>query len=517
MVGWGRGWVAVAARAGAAAAVLLAVGVAAVAAQEEAATVSGRVVAATTGAAVEGAGIALARLRDGVVDSLRAETVTDRAGMFQFGGVGAGGYELTVDHIAYGTFRERVTLAPGDRIALRVTLSAAAIVLEPLEIEAMSDETRDARGLGWARRSLTSAELAPVERSGEHLANALARLMPGIRVRSGRSRPGQILCIEFRDPTTLIGGGCRAPLVIVDNVRQADGLVTLNTLPIANIQSIEALSPGEAGVRYGADSGNGVILIETVTAALGRPRAGPTATRVYDWSLEPEPYPWARNLGTAVAANAVGLLAGYALSRPCLSYETLSLHVTAAQCGLAANTGSRLAIYAAPQIGVGYLTARVGATDLSPRQHVAQRDGGDHRGGAGDRAGVDRRRRRLHRLRPRSGSSWRWWARRSRRCWPIGGSAARGEGPWARGRGAHSTAGAPRPVAPPREVTAPPGHTRAPPGTRRAAPCRGVPPGSQARYLVSAVLDDRAPFHDGSAGVARPSVTVQRKRAKSCL
>ena len=229
----------------------------------------------------------------------------------------------------------------------------------------MSDETRDARGLGWARRRLTSAELAPVERSGEHLANALARLMPGIRVRSGRSQPGQILCIEFRDPATLMGGGCRAPLVVVDNVRQADGLVTLNTLPIANIRSIEALSPGEAGVRYGADSGNGVIVIETVTAAPDRPRAGPTATRVYDWSLEPEPYPWARNLGTAVAANAVGLLAGYALSRPCLSYETLSLHVTAAQCGLAANTGSRLAIYAAPQIGVGYLTGRVGATDLS--------------------------------------------------------------------------------------------------------------------------------------------------------
>ena len=359
------GWVAGGARAGAAAAVLLAGGLAPVAAQEESATVSGRVVAATTGAAVEGAGIALARLRDGVVDSLRAETVTDRAGMFQFGGVGAGEYELTVDHIAYGAFRERVTLAPGYRMALRVTLSTAAIVLEPLEIEVMSDETRDARGLGWARRRLTSAELAPVERSGEHLANALARLMPGIRVRSGRSQPGQILCIEFRDPATLMGGGCRAPIVIVDNVRQGDGLVTLNTLPIANIQSIEALSPGEAGVRYGADSGNGVILIETVTAALDRPRAGPTATRVYDWSLEPEPYPWARNLGTAVAANAMGLLAGYALSRPCLSYETLSLHVTAPQCGFAANTGSRLAIYAAPQIGVGYLTGRVGATDLS--------------------------------------------------------------------------------------------------------------------------------------------------------
>ncbi|MYI07190.1 MAG: TonB-dependent receptor plug domain-containing protein [Gemmatimonadetes bacterium] len=229
----------------------------------------------------------------------------------------------------------------------------------------MSDEARRSRGLGRAQRRLTATELAPVERSGEHLANALARLMPGIQVRSGRSQPGEILCIEFRNPATLVGGGCRAPLVIVDNVRQANGLVTLNTLPIANIHSIEALSPGDAGVRYGAGSGNGVIVIETVSAALDRPRAGPVRARIYDWSPETEPYPWARNLGTAVATNAAGLLAGYALSSSCLSYETLSLHFTEARCGFAANTGARLAIYAAPQLGVGYLTGRVGTTELS--------------------------------------------------------------------------------------------------------------------------------------------------------
>ena len=211
-------------------------------------------------------------------------------------------------------------------------------------------------------RVVAAATGAAVEGAGVALAR---RLTPGIRVRSGRSQPGQILCIEFRNPATLLGGGCRAPLVIVDNVRQANGLVTLNTLPISNIHSIEALSPADAGVRYGADSGNGVIVIETVSAALNRPRAGPAHGRIYDWSLEPEPYPWARNLGTAVAANTAGLLAGYALSRPCLSYETLSHHFTTTRCGFAANAGSRLAIYVAPQIGVGYLTGRVGASDLS--------------------------------------------------------------------------------------------------------------------------------------------------------
>ena len=366
---WRCSWWAAAALAGSSAALAgssaaLAGSSAALAAQVEPPAVSGTVVAAATGAAVDGAGVALARVRGGVVDSARVETVTDGAGMFRFGGVGAGEYELTVTHLAYGTFRETLTVPPGEGVSLRVTLHEAAIVLEPIEVEALSAEARRVRGLGRAQRTLTAAELAPLQRSGEHLVNALARLMPGIRVRSGRSQPGQILCIEFRDPATLLGGGCRTPLVIVDNVRQANGLVTLNTLPIANIRRIEALGPGEAGVRYGFGSGNGVILVETVSAALGRPQAGPVR-RIYDWSLEAEPYPWARNLGTAVAANAAGLFAGYALSRSCLSYETLSLHIAEARCGFAANAGSRVAIYVAPQIGVGYLTGRVGTTDRS--------------------------------------------------------------------------------------------------------------------------------------------------------
>ena len=327
--------------------------------------ISGRVVDMGTGAGVEGAAVALRSLGVGMGDTIRAETVTDGAGLFQVERAGPGDYELTVTHIAYGTFRERLTLTREDRIALRVTLSPTAIALDPVVVEVSAEDSRQGRAQGVARRRVTAAQLAPIAQTGNHLVNALALLVTGVRVRGGRSQPGQLVCLEFRGPASLAGPGCLTPIVIVDNVRQANGLVTLNTLPLTDIRSVEAIPPAEAGVRYGANSNAGVIVIETFSgAAVQREDRGPPRGP-YNWALESEPYPWVEALATAAAANAIGLLAGYALSNPCLDFETLSRHFYEPDCGLLANTGSRLALYAAPQVGVGFLVERVGTTNLS--------------------------------------------------------------------------------------------------------------------------------------------------------
>ena len=340
-------------------------GGAALAGQAAPPRISGRVVDLDSGAGIEGATIVLVSLRAGDADSLRIEAVTDGAGLFQVGRAGAGGYDLTVTHIAYGIFRERLTLSRGDRIALRITLSPTAIALDPVVVEAPREDTRRGRALGTARRLLTAEQLAPVARTGNHLANALAQLLTGVRVRSGRSQPGELVCLEFRGPASFAGPGCLAPIVIVDNVRQANGLMTLNTIPITDIRSVEAVPPGEAGVRYGANSNSGVILIETFSGAAIERGANVTRGGTYNWALESQPYPWAKALAAAAATNAVGLLAGYALSNPCLNFDTLSRHFYDPDCGFLGNTGSRLALYAAPQVGVGYVTGRLGATDLS--------------------------------------------------------------------------------------------------------------------------------------------------------
>lgn len=335
------------------------------AAQEEPPRISGRVVDLDTGAGVEGAAIVLMSLGGGTADSLRAEAVTDGVGLFQFERAGPGDYELAVTHIAYGTFRERLTLSPGDRLAVRVTLSPAAIELDPVVVEVEPRDRRSARALGTARRRVTAEQLAPVARTGNHLVNALAQLLPGIRVRSGRSQPGELVCLEFRGTVSFAQPGCMTPIVIVDNVRQANGLVTLNTLPLTDIQSVEAVPPAEAGVRFGADSNAGVIVIETISGAALATRPDSPPAGLYNWALESGAYPWGKALAVATAANAAGLLAGYAISKHCLDFESLARHFYEAECGFLANAGSRLAFYGAPQVGVGFVVARVGGTDLS--------------------------------------------------------------------------------------------------------------------------------------------------------
>ena len=370
------------------------------AAQQAPGRIDGRVADLGTGEAVEGATVELApwggeagepakpdSTRAAEVaggDGSRAVSATDRVGLFRFVEIVPGDYRLTVTHVAYGSFAERVLVRPGEQVALRVSLSPTAIELEPVTVSVAAAESERDRGLGTSVRRLTAAELAPIARSGDHLANALARLLPGVRVRSGRSQPGELVCLEFRDPASLAVPGCRSPVVVVDNVRQANALITLNTLPVANIRSVQAIGPGEAGVRFGADSSYGAIVIETFAAGpLGDPgppgegSAGQPSQALlsdggdrlsrgtYNWALEPDPYPWGRALGLAALANAAGLAVGYAASRSCLGFDDLSDHFTGGRCGFAGNAGARMVLYAGPQIGVGYVAGRVGATSLS--------------------------------------------------------------------------------------------------------------------------------------------------------
>ena len=333
--------------------------------------ISGRVVDAETGQGIEGAALTLVQIEapadpSGAERPTRIEAATNPAGLFQVDRAPDGAYELTVAHLAYGSFSERLALADGAPISLRIALSQSAIALSPVVVEAVTRESRRNRARGRALRRVTSEELAPVARTGIHLAGALAQLLPGMRVGSGRSQPGTLVCLEFRNPVSLSAEGCRAPVVIVDNVRQANALVTLNTLPITDVRSVEAVPPGEAGVRYGADSSFGVVVIETFSGATFRDRPdAPIGRRTYDWSLESRPYGWGRTLAVAAAANAAGLLLGYAVSGQCLEFDGLTNHFSNPKCGPTANAGARLALYAAPSVGVGLAVGRTGRTSLS--------------------------------------------------------------------------------------------------------------------------------------------------------
>lgn len=327
--------------------------------------INGRVVDADTGGPIASATITLRHVD--VPDSVLHTLVTDGRGLFQIDRTRSGEYAVTVGHIAYGTFTERVILSRGQDLALRVDLSPTAINLRPVVVEALREETRSGRSRGTSRRVVTWEDLRPVAETGAHLGVAMSQLLPGIRLNSQRSTPGEQICVEFRNPATLQGGVCSPPLVFVDGVRQANGTITINSMPLTDIRRLEVLPPGEAGVQYGTDSQSGVVLIETFTGGsfLGGGGRDPENRGVYDWSLESDPYPWGRSLAVAAGVNAAGLLAGYALARSCLPFDDLTSHFYDAECGFVGNTAARAALYIGPQLAVGYLVQRLGSTNLS--------------------------------------------------------------------------------------------------------------------------------------------------------
>jgi len=327
--------------------------------------INGRVVDADTGGPVSLATITLRHIE--IPDSVLHTLVTDDRGLFQVMRTRSGEYDVTVEHIAYGTFTDRVTLSRGQDLALRVDLSPTAIELRPVVVEGVREEIRTARARGTSRRVVTWEELQPVAETGAYLGVAMSQLLPGVRLNSQRSTPGERICLEFRNPATLQGGVCSPPLVFVDGVRQANPTITINTMPITDIRRLEILPPGEAGVQYGTDSQSGVVLIETFTGGSFL-RGGPLGSRssgAYDWALESDPYPWARSLALAAGANAVGLLAGYALAQSCLPFDDLTAHFYEGECGFLGNTAARTALYLGPQVAVGYLVQRLGGTNLS--------------------------------------------------------------------------------------------------------------------------------------------------------
>lgn len=332
-------------------------------AQQAPARISGRVVAEDTGRPIGGATVTLVHRE--VPDSIVHTSVTNDLGLFQVLRTRSGEYQVTVEHLAYGAFEDRVVLERGQSLALRVTLSTRALVIDPVVVEAVRAQTRDGRSRGTSRRVVTWEELLPIAETGAHLGVAMSQLLPGVRLTSQRSTPGELICLQFRNPVTLQDRGCLPPLVMVDGVRQANSVITLNTLPLNDIRRIEVLPPGEAGVQYGTDSQYGVVLIETFTGNRFGPTVAGAGAGIYSWSLESEPYPWARSLVLAGAANAVGLLAAYGIAQSCLSFDGLTNHFYQAECGFLGNTASRAALYVAPQLAVGYLVQRLGYTDLS--------------------------------------------------------------------------------------------------------------------------------------------------------
>jgi hypothetical protein len=260
---------------------------------QQAGTIVGVVVDAESGEPVSGVEVRIA--------DPSQMTVTDDDGGFRLSDVPRGNRRLILRHIAYGEHERSLVLEEGGTLEYEVRMSREAIELSPLTVEVRTEAERERLASGNSIDLVERPTIDLFERQGANLVNLLGREVPGIRINGS--------CVEFRLQLNSTGIGppegevnvtCREPAIFMDGARVSMGL---GEVSLDQLESVEVLSPSEAGIRYGMAGAYGVILLETRAGIAPEANSGRVKVTGFGW-LEEQPYRWPRVLGVALATHA---------------------------------------------------------------------------------------------------------------------------------------------------------------------------------------------------------------------
>ena len=325
---------------------------------QERAVISGQVFDRETQRPVLGASVGL--------QDTRFQTVTSDSGGFAIFSVPAGSYTLVVEHVAYGSHSVEIEVEGGVGISYEILVSRAAIELAPLLVRGVPQREARLRGTGSQANQVSRAVVVEAAQRGVSLGNLLTTRVPGIGSRTDASSVGNPVCVEFRG-SRMPGGPCNSPIVVLDGLPVPYPELLFETIPLETIETVEVLSPAQAGVRYGTlGSANGVVLIETRPPMRQRRvtvGGDPISLRAYDWSREPEPHHWKRVFAASLIGNAAGVALGTAIGGQCISFDSGA--GTGPDCGAAATIGSGVAALALPALSGSLAGQWAGGTDLS--------------------------------------------------------------------------------------------------------------------------------------------------------
>ena len=287
---------------------------------------------------------------------------TDSTGRFRLDGVPAGSRSFVFRHLAYGEHGRVVVVQEGGAaLDLEVRISQEAIELSPLVVDVLSEAERQRLASGFVLRELGFEQIQEAQRQGLLLED-LVRRVPGIRFRRINVGGAARDCIEYRTYGT--GNTCRDLAVVMDGVRMGSASMLLHTLDLDEVQRLEVLSAGEAGLQYGMSAGFGVLVVETRTgrAFADLERVGPMSP--FDWDVEAEPHGWWRVFVTSFVANA----AAVGLTSVPLAYCTHVLDgslTNQPRCNRWVARGAGVAAIALPGATAGALGSWAGGTQLS--------------------------------------------------------------------------------------------------------------------------------------------------------
>lgn len=318
-----------------------------------------------------GQGVADAILR---LTGTRLSAASDAGGGFLLSDVPLGTWTLTVEHVAYGTYRHEIVVEGSGTVRIEVRLDHEAIELSPLVVEATTMAEQRRRGRGSSFWEVTRPEIERALGRSRHMGDLVAQTVPGIKLRQSNNLSQTDICLEFRAAATLSivnSRPCNHPQVYLDGVPVTNPQYLYGSVGMHNLERIEVIPPGEAGARYGSGSLYGVLLIETRRPGVDRTAQGPMVpgdmgrptARTFDWQNDPAGHHTGRTLLAATLGNAAGLGLGLLLARQCITVtRTDEIDTT---CGGGATFAAGASAVVLPALGSALGARLAGETGAS--------------------------------------------------------------------------------------------------------------------------------------------------------
>lgn len=205
--------------------------------------------------------IATARVRVGTEGP---EQLTNERGEFRFPRLPPGRHVVTLTHIGYGTHTDSLDVKPAGLTTAELVVPRVPIELEGVSVTVRPERADVERARSTSVRLLDRHDLARLEAGARHVGDVL-RTIPGIEMGEG-SHADSGICVEAlrRMRSARTARGCEMVQVYLDGVRLIDPESVLTMMSPADLESIEFLSPAEAGLRFGTGAGTGVLVIHTL-------------------------------------------------------------------------------------------------------------------------------------------------------------------------------------------------------------------------------------------------------------
>ena len=239
-------------------------------AQEQQATISGRVTDASSGEPIAAAQVSVVGTTTGAS--------TNSEGRYAIRNARPGTVELRVLRVGYSEQKQTVTVVAGQSVTADFAMTAVPISLTPIVTTATGEQRRIE--VGNAIAQVDAREIVET-RAVSNVADLLTARAAGVMVIPG-TQTGAGIRIRIRGTSSL--SLTNNPIYVIDGIR-AEGATGSSSVSVGGttpsrvgdlnpeeIESIEVVRGPSAATLYGTDAANGVVVITTKKGISGRPQ-----------------------------------------------------------------------------------------------------------------------------------------------------------------------------------------------------------------------------------------------------